>query len=372
MIARELEEKIKEKFFNGKVILLFGPRQVGKTTLAQHLLKNERYLHLNGDEADVRQLLNETTSAKLRSLCQSHKIVLIDEAQRIMNIGLTLKIFVDQLKDIQVIATGSSALELASTIKEPLTGRKYEFNLLPLSFKEMVNHHGLLEEKRMLEYRMLYGYYPEIVSNGKNAKEHLQLLTDSYLYKDLLSLEMIKKPLLLEKILQALAMQIGSEVSYSELGKIVGADNETVEKYIHLLEQAFVIFRLPAFKRNMRTEIKKGKKIYFYDCGIRNAVINNFENLEFRQDKGALFENFMISERIKYLSNQMKRPSKYFWRTTQQQEIDYIEAEGNSINAFEFKWKEKYKIKIPKSFSNNYTEATFKTIDLNSIEDFLM
>lgn len=288
MIQRLVQEDIEKRLFKGKAILIFGPRQSGKSTMVNQLIKDlgQNFLYLNGDEADVREILTNTTSTKLKALTGENKIVFIDEAQRITNIGLTLKLFTDQLKEIQVIATGSSAFELSSQVNEPLTGRKYEFMLYPLCFMEMTKHHGLLEEKRLIEHRLVYGYYPEIVTHQGQEKELLKLLASSYLYKDLLMLEQIKKPVLLEKLLKALSLQVGNEVSYNELSQIVGADKETIEKYIDLLEKAFVVFRLPALSRNVRNEIKKGRKVFFYDCGIRNAVIGNFNSLNTRTDVG--------------------------------------------------------------------------------------
>lgn len=285
-----------------KAILIFDPRQSYKSTLVEALLKGKDYLYMNGDEADVRELLFNTTSTKSHALIGNKKIEFIDEAQRIANIGLTLKLITDQIKDVQVIATGSSAFELSSQVNESLTGPKYEFMLYPVSFSEMVNYHGLLTEKRLIEHRLLYGYYPEILTKPGEEKELLKLLVDSYLYKDLLMLEQIKKPALLEKLLKVLALQVGSEVNYNELGQTVGTNNKTVERYIDLLEKAFVIFKVPALNRNVRNEIKKGKKIYFYDCGIRNAVINNFNLFSARTDTGALWENFVVSERKKFLA----------------------------------------------------------------------
>ncbi len=303
MISRVLQQTILKRIFKGKAIILFGSRQCGKSTLVETLLEgqDQKWLYLNGDEADVRDMLSNTTSAKLKNIAGDNTIVFIDEAQRIPGIGLTLKLFTDQLKKIQVIATGSSAFELSDKVNEPLTGRKYEFMLYPLSFSEMVQHHGLLQEKRLLEQRMVYGYYPEIVTKENEAGELLKLLAGSYLYKDLLMLEQLKKPILLEKLLKALALQVGSEVSYHELAQTVGADKGTVEKYIDLLEKAFVVFRLPALNRNVRNEIKKGKKVYFFDCGIRNAIIGDFNRIGSRTDTGALWENFVIAERMKYL-----------------------------------------------------------------------
>ena len=286
MIIRQLSSALIQRFFKQKVIILLGPRQSGKTTLLHYITQNQpiKSMILNADEADIRSLLTETTSTRLKTLIGESKLVCIDEAQRIQNIGLTLKLFTDMIKDAQVIASGSSSFDLANITAEPLTGRKYEFLLLPLSFDEMVRHHGLLQEKRLLEQRIIYGYYPEIVTKAGEARELLKLLAESYLYKDLLAFGGIKKPVLLEKILQALALQIGNEVSFNELGQLVNADNQTVERYIDLLEKTFVIFRLPAFSRNIRNEIKKGRKIYFYDNGIRNAIIADFHLPTLRSD----------------------------------------------------------------------------------------
>ncbi|MDP3667379.1 MAG: ATP-binding protein, partial [Sediminibacterium sp.] len=301
MIHRTLKDTIKKDLFKGKALLLFGPRQSGKSTLIQEVLKDMEYLYLNGDDADVREMLTNTTATKLKMVAGNKKIVFIDEAQRIVNIGLTLKLFTDQIKDIQVIATGSSAFELSSQVNEPLTGRKYEYMLYPLSFAEMVAHHGLLQEKRLLDHQLVYGCYPEIVTKSGEERRLLKLLASSYLYKDLLMLEQIKKPLILEKLVSALALQIGNEVNYQELAQTIGGDRKTVDKYIDLLEKAYVVFRLPALNKNVRNEIKKGKKVYFYDCGIRNAVINNFKSIDSRTDAGALWENYVIAERMKML-----------------------------------------------------------------------
>jgi len=356
MISRTIKSHVESKLFRGKALILFGPRQVGKTTLVTGLLSGRgKVIYLNGDEADVRTLLTNTTSSMLRAIIGDNKIVFIDEAQRIENIGITLKLFTDQINEVQVIASGSSAFELANRINEPLTGRKYEFHLYPLSFGEMVSHHGLLEEKRLLTHRMIYGYYPEIVTSPGEENELLKLLADSYLYKDLLALNSINKPALLEKILKALALQIGSEVSFHELGQLVGADNQTIERYVELLEKAFVIFRLPALSRNVRNELKKSKKIYFYDNGIRNAIINNFSIVENRTDIGGLWENFIISERVKFLANNNLVRDNFFWRTAQQQEIDYVEELEGKFSAFEFKWNtKKASSKFPKTFIANY------------------
>jgi uncharacterized protein len=374
MIKRELQDKVEKKLFKGKAILIFGPRQVGKSTLAEILLKGKEYLYLNGDDSDVRENLTNTTSTKLKAIIGNKKIVLIDEAQRVKNIGLTLKLFTDQIRDVQVIATGSSAFELSSQVNEPLTGRKYEFMLYPLSFSEMVNHHGLLEEKRLIEHRLIYGYYPEIVTKPGEEKELLKSLSESYLYKDLLMLEQIKKPTTLEKLLKALAVQVGSEVRYTEIARTIDSDPKTVERYIDLLEKTFVVFRLPGFNRNVRNEIKNGKKIYFYDCGIRNAILNDFKLLNSRTDVGALWENYFLSERMKFLRYNNLDVKQYFWRTTQQQEIDLIEENENSeqFSAYEIKWSDKKKARFPQTFTDNYSNTKTFVITTKNVEDFLL
>ena len=372
MIERIIRNKIEQRLFRGKAVLLFGPRQTGKSTLIESMLADKDHLYLNGDDADVRDVLTTTTATKLQTIAGNKTIVFIDEAQRIPNIGLTLKLFTDQLKHIQVIATGSSAFDLSSQVSESLTGRKYEFMLYPLSFAELVQHHGLLTEKRLLEHRLIYGSYPEIVTATGDEEELLKLLAGSYLYKDLLMLEQIKKPLLLEKILKALALQVGSEISYHEIGQMIGSDQKTVDKYIDLLEKAYVVFRLPALNRNVRNEIKKGKKVYFYDCGIRNAVINNFRPLQSRTDVGALWENYAIAERMKLLQYQGKSVHHYFWRTTQQQEIDLIEEHDDQLRAYEFKWNRHGKARFPQTFTGNYSGATTAVISPETIEEFLL
>lgn len=372
MIKRAISEVIKRRLFKGKAILLFGPRQTGKSTLIADILNGQDHLYLNGDDADVREILTNTTATKLKAIAGEKKIIFIDEAQRVSNIGITIKLFTDQIKDIQIIATGSSAFELSSQVNEPLTGRKYEFTLYPLSFSELVQYHGLIDEKRLIEQRLIYGYYPEIVIKVGEETELLKLLAGSYLYKDLLMLEQVKKPLIFEKILKALALQIGHEVSYEELGQMVNSDSKTVDKYIDLLEQAFVVFRLPALNRNVRNEIKKGKKIYFYDCGIRNAIINNFKPLTSRTDVGDLWENFIIAERMKHLKYNNIDAKQYFWRTTQQQEIDLIEEFDDEFSAYEFKWSKVGKKRFPETFTDNYKTSKTSVITPNNIEDFLL
>jgi len=363
-----------QALFRGKILVLYGPRQVGKTTLVRKVLekRSENQLWLSGDEADVRRALSDTNRTTLAGVSGKAKIVVIDEAQRISNIGLTLKLADDFLPEVQVIATGSSSFELANQINEPLTGRKKQFTLYPISFTEMVAQESLFEEKRLLERRLLYGSYPEIITHPGEEEELLRDLAESYLYKDVFSFEQLRKPELLFKLLQALALQIGSEVKNAELARFLGVDNETIERYINLLEKAFIIFRLPSLNRNIRSEIKKGKKIYFFDLGMRNYIINNFNPLEVRNDVGGLWENWLILERRKMLEYSRKRVNSYFWRTMSQQEIDYIEDSGGTLEAWEFKWSSKTGRSFPPSFLEAYPGSKTTIIHRDSFEEFLL
>lgn len=372
MIERAIRQRISDKLNKGKAILLFGPRQTGKTTLLHQILDEKQdVLWLNGDEPDVQQVFENTSSTRLKSVFGESKTIVIDEAQRIVNIGLSLKLITDQLKDIQLIATGSSAFELANRTQEPLTGRKWEFFLYPLSFGEMVAHHGLLEEKRMLFHRLVFGCYPEIVNNPGKEKEILKQLTDSFLYKDILMIEGVKKPAKLVSLLQALAFQTGNEVSYNELGRTAGLDNQTVERYIDLLEKTYVIFRVGALSRNLRKELKHGRKIYFYDNGVRNALIAQFGPIDLRPDRGALWENYLMAERRKYNDYNEKWVNPYFWRTQDQQEIDYVEEQDGKFLAWEFKWKPEARARLSKTFANAYPNSVFNVITPGNVEAFL-
>ena len=312
------------------------------------------------------------SSTRFKAVFAGKKIVVIDEAQRISDIGLKLKLITDQIPEIQLIVTGSSAFELSNKVNEPLTGRKWEYKLFPFSFSEMVDYHGFTDENRLMKHRLIYGYYPDVVTNQGNEKEILKQLSDSYLYKDILMWERIKKPEKLLKLLQALAYQLGSEVSYNKLANLLDIDNQTVEKYIQLLEQTFIIFRLSAFSRNHRKELKRGRKIYFFDNGIRNALLANFNLPELRTDIGALWENFIISERIKYLHYNNLWANSYFWRTQDQQEIDYIEERDGILFAYEIKWNAKKKPFLSKSFANTYPKHEYTIINPQNYEQFLI
>ena len=357
MIHRKLQSVIEGNLFKGKAIILIGARQVGKSTLFNQIIKErkEAVLTLNCDEPEVKEMLTNINTPELKMLIGSNTIVVIDEAQRVPEIGLTLKRITDNFVNVQLLVTGSSSFELQSNLNEPLTGRKYEYHLYPISTAELYDTQGLLAVKQMFESRLIYGSYPDIINHADESKELLMNITNSYLYKDLLAINEIRRPVLLEKLLIALALQTGNEVSYNEVAQTIGTDNKTVEKYIDLLEKCYVIFRLNAFNRNLRTELKKGKKIYFYDNGIRNAVIQNFAPLSLRQDTGALWENFFISERIKANHYKGNYAKSFFWRTTQQQEIDYIEEADGKFTAFEMKWNpNKRQTTFPSPFLNNY------------------
>lgn len=355
MIPRLVAGKLNERLGKGKAIVLLGPRQVGKTTMLLDILEKDKAgVYLDCDEPDIRKRLTEPTTVEIKNLIGDHHLVIIDESQRIKNIGLTAKLMVDKFKDVQFILSGSSALELSNFINEPLTGRKFEFLLLPFSTQELVNHFGRLEEERQLKQRLIYGFYPDIVLHPTDAKERLTDLVSSYLYKDIFTYQDIRKPDLLPNLLEAIARQVGNEVSYHELSSLIGADAETTKRYIDLLEKNFVLFRLRSFSRNLRNELKKSRKIYFYDNGIRNAILGNYQPLELRTDIGALWENFCISERIKMHQFNRTEVKAYFWRTKQQQEIDYIEEVNGNIIAFECKWNPIAKATFSSSFINAY------------------
>lgn len=374
MIIRSLQSHIESKFFKQKAIIVTGARQVGKTTMLKQLVQKTElpFVFLNCDEANIRTTLTDISIERLKSIIGSNKFIFIDEAQRVANIGLTLKLIVDNFTEVQLLVTGSSSLDLAAGIKESLTGRKFEYHLFPFSVTELVDDTNVLIEEQALEKRLIYGTYPDAINYPGEEKEVLLNLANSYLFKDILSLTGIRKPLQLEKLVQALALQIGNEVSYTELGQMIEADKLTVERYIDLLEQCFVVFRLGAYSSNLRNEIKKSKKIYFYDTGIRNAVIENFSTLGLRQDAGQLFENYIVSEYIKANNNKRKHAKYYFWRSFQQQEIDLIEEIDGKINAIEIKWNENKKVRFPSTFLDAYNTNETHVINKSNYTSFLI
>jgi len=376
-IERDLKAVLESKIGKGKVLLLIGPRQVGKTTLLKNILTSisseKKVQFWNCDESDVRQFLSEANSAKLKSFVGNSDFIVIDEAQRVKDIGLTIKLLHDSFPSVQLAVTGSSSLDLSNSINEPLTGRKFEYNLFPFSTNELVNHTSMLEEMRLLKNRLVYGFYPDVVNNPGEEKEILTNIVNSYLYKDVFEFQDIRKSSVIEKLVQALALQVGSEVSFNELGNLLGIDTVTVQRYVDLLEKAYVIFHIRSFSRNVRNELKKSIKIYFYDNGVRNSVISNFSPIELRSDIGALWENFLISERIKNNAYHNKHAKYYFWRTTQKQEIDFIEEVDQNLFAYEFKYNpKKVNSKCPVTFSNNYPNVPFDVITSENYMDFVV
>lgn len=372
MIQRILEAVIKERIGDGKAIVVLGPRQTGKTTLVEKIAGDiNNPLMLNCDDFYIRGQLENANTENLRSIIGNNRLVVVDEAQRVKNIGLTLKLITDQFKQVILMVTGSSSLEIASEINEPLTGRKWEYMLYPISWKELHDTFGYLKSMQQFEQRLIYGMYPEVINNPGDEVEILKQLSGSYLYKDLLSYSGIRKPEIFEKLLKALALQMGNLVSYSELANLLQIDKNTVSNYIDLLEKAFVIFRLQPLSRNLRNEISAKRKIYFYDNGIRNALLNNFLLPDYRTDIGALWENFLISERIKHMHYSRQHSGYYFWRTHQQQEIDWIEEANGNFMAYEFKWGRKRRKKIPVQFSEDYKCNQLEVIHRDNFLSFL-
>ncbi|MBR4625511.1 MAG: ATP-binding protein [Bacteroidales bacterium] len=375
MFKRDLHQIILDRCFKNKAIILLGARQVGKTTLLKHITNNLRddVLYLNCDEPQTVVALTNRNIKELKMLIGSNRVMIIDEAQKVDNIGLTIKIVVDNFPDVQVIATGSSAFELRNRLNEPLTGRKFEYLMFPISTGEIYKSEGYINVQNLLETRLIYGSYPDILSNVGNSQELLRTLADSYLYKDILASDNLRRPEILDRLLKALAFQIGSEVSYNEIAQTIGSDAKTVERYIDLLEKCFIIFRLNGLSRNLRNELKKSKKVFFYDNGIRNAVIQQFAPVQMRNDMGALWENFFISERIKrnhYLQNYC---NTYFWRTKTQQEIDYIEESDGEMTIFEMKWNaKKGRTPFPDAFLQSYPVKDSVVVTPENYFDYLL
>jgi predicted AAA+ superfamily ATPase len=364
-IERILQQRIESKLRPNKVILIFGARRVGKTTLIAQIIKKfeGRTLLLNGEDGDALALLKEKSISNYRNLFKGIDLLAIDEAQNIPEIGQKLKLIVDEVKNLRIIASGSSSFNLNNQTGEPLVGRSFTFLLFPFSQQELVKDEDRLETKQNLDNRLIYGSYPEVVGMEDNnqKREYLQSIISAYLLKDILSLEGIRSPNKMIELLRLLAFQTGNEVSYDELGKQLGMSKNTVEKYLDLLSKVFIVFRLGAFSKNLRKEVTKAGKWYFYDNGIRNALVSNFTSVALRQDIGQLWESYLISERMKNRDFNGELSEHFFWRTYDGQEIDLIEKNEKGVHAFELNWSEK-KAKIPRAFLGAYPDATFLTV----------
>lgn len=373
MIKRLLMSQITRRLYAGKAIVVVGPRQVGKTTLLRMLMDNSDRCVLvwNCDEPDVRKRLSEPTSTELGAATADADLILIDEAQRVHNIGITLKLLIDNFPKKQVVVTGSSAIELSNSISEPLTGRKYEYTMFPFSAEELMAEFGAVEERRMLERRLIYGSYPEVVNRPGEERGTLTDLVSSYLYKDIFSFQDVRKPEIIEQLLQALALQVGSEVSFNELGRLLGLTSVTVQRYIDLLEKSYVVFHLRSLSRNVRSELKKSRKVYFCDNGVRNAILGDFKPLDLRGDTGALWENYLVAERMKHNACNVFYGKSYFWRTQQQQEVDYIEDYDGVLHAYEFKWSTSKQPRLTTTFAKGYPDHTFSVISPDNYQAFV-
>ena len=376
MIKRAIEERIHNALAKKKVVTIMGPRQVGKSTLAGAMIPEDaNVLEINGDNTDVQTMFVNVDDTKMKVLIGNKNFLLVDEAQKIGNVGNMLKIVAEKSDDVKVIVTGSSAFKLAEAVNESLTGRKREFRLYPLSFKEMADETSALEESRLIDHRLIYGYYPEVVTSPGDEKEVIKELIDSYLYKDVLEENDIAKQDKLVRLVQALAFQIGSTVSANELAGLVGVDAKTVERYIDILEKCYIIFTLPSYAKNQRNELKFARKIYFWDMGIRNGVIGNMAPVSLRapEELGHMWENFLVAERIKrndYAGRTFVQ--HYFWRTQQKKEVDLIEIEDGMMTGFEIKRKEGKRVGAPASFTAAYPDALFECVTPTDLMSFLM
>ena len=376
MIDRILEKEIERYLFRGRVVTLYGPRRVGKTTLVRKILTNhpdKRTLYLNCDLQSVQTGLAVQEATLLKSFLGEYDLVVLDEAQNIPEIGKILKILVDTYPEMQIIATGSSSFELANRTGQPLTGRVYPLRLYPVSLQELAGSSGYSVIEARLDNLLRFGLYPSIIDlPERDAQTELQELVSSYLYKDVLMYIGVKRSKMISDLLRLLALQVGNEVSYTELGTVLGIDRRTVLSYIDILEQSFVVFTLSGFSRNLRKEVGKTQKIYFYDVGVRNTLLQAFAPLSLRNDVGALWENFCILERIKIANNSGLASNRYFWRTYDKKEIDYIEERDGVLSGFEFKWNPKRSMKMPQEFLDTYPGSSIEQVDRGNYARFLL
>ena len=373
MYTRTIQQVIEKNLFKGKVIVIYGARRVGKTTLAKQILSDHpEGKYINCELLQYKSALETTNSQLLNDFIGKTKLLILDEAQNIKDIGRVLKIIADTFTGVQVIATGSSSFELYNKLSEPLTGRSRFFHLYPLSIEELHQNLNFIELDAKLVNILRFGLYPEVFGQSESeAVEELQNISSTYLFKDVLQLENLKRADLVFKLLKVLALQLGNEISYNEIATLLGENVHTIKRYLEILEQAFIIFRLSSFSQNLRKELAKRNKIYFFDTGIRNANINNFSPFDTRNDIGALWENFCIVERLKNDHSKRKFKNYYFWRTYNQKEIDLIEEYNGKLEAFEFKWQTQKKIKPPTEFTSAYPEAGFSVITRNTWLKFL-
>ena len=373
-IARTLQAKIEERLAPGKAVLIYGARRVGKTILLKEIFNKieGKKMLLIGEDMDVQNMLQNRSVHHYRQLFEGMNLLAIDEAQSIPEIGSVIKLIIDEIPHIQVIATGSSSFDLLNKIGEPLVGRASQFLLTPFSIREIAQKQNGMELRQNLENRIVYGSYPEVVGMTSNTikEEYLRDIVNAYLLKDILAIYGLRNTAKMNRLLQLVAFQIGSEVSYEELGKQLGMHRETVEKYLDLLSKVFVVYKLGAFSRNMRKEVSKAGKWYFYDNGIRNAIIGDFKDANSRMDMGKLWENFFITEKLKDNQNHLLHCQFHFWRTYDQQEIDLIEEKNEVINAYEMKWGKKLP-KAPAGFMKTYTGADFNVVNPDNYLEFL-
>jgi len=376
-IQRVVEERLKNQFRKGKVHVVYGARRVGKTTMLTHFLSAVSSLKVysgTGDDIQLRDILSSENKTLITSVFKGYDYIFIDEAQRIPNIGWGLKILVDALPDVIILATGSSAFDLSKKVGEPLTGRQMVYQMYPFSVAELEAYSGRMEVYENLKLYLVYGMYPEVVmaENQQEKQDYLLQLRNSYLYKDILELENIKNSSKLNDLLKLIAYQIGHEVSLNELSNQLGIAKQTVERYLDLLEKSFIIFKVSGYSANLRKEITKSSRYYFWDNGVRNAIIQNFNDLSARMDTGMMWENYCVSERMKKQRNHHVLFNNYFWRTYDQQEIDMIEEIGGELYAFEFKWNESKKVNVPAAFRKAYPNAVFETITPKNFLDFVL
>jgi uncharacterized protein len=373
-IQRAVEATIKNRLVAGKVNLLIGARRVGKTFLLKKIVQdiNEPYLWLNGDDESTHDLLAERTIANYKRITSGISLLIIDEAQMIKDIGLKMKLMIDEIPNLKIIASGSSAYALSYKVGEPLVGRAFWHKIFPIAQNELKHHENYVDTVRNLEERLIYGSYPEIFQwkTLQEKEAYIKEILNSYLFKDLLVFDEIRNSDKIRTLLKLVAFQLGKEVSYDELGKQLGMSKNTVEKYLDLLSKVFVVYKVGAYSKNLRKELSKSSRWYFYDNGIRNALIDNFKPLSLRYDVGELWENYLMVERLKKNNYEQNFKEIYFWRTYDQQEIDYIEEKSQEIEAFEFKWGNT-KAKIPVAFANAYPESKFSVITKENYLDFI-